>query len=115
MKDVAIFESDPLIITDPTLTPPNISLALDTLPDAEWEEFGEGTGVPRSVLDKIKSDFVSDAERKTEFLRVFATEHPQPTWEHLSDSLYQFKNGEYHHVLERLQALFPTGKINSLF
>ena len=66
--------------------------------------------VPQSTLDKIESQLSSDKERKAEVLRVISTEHPHLTWEQVSDALYQLKGGEYHHVLERVQSLFPTGE-----
>ena len=63
--------------------------------------------VPQSTLDKIKSQFHSDKERKAAVIRVYMIEHPHPTWEHVSDVLY--REG-YHSVLERLQSLFLTGE-----
>ena len=66
--------------------------------------------VPRSTLDKIASQFHTDRERKTEVLRVCSTEHPQPTWEQVSDALYRARSEEYHSVLERVQSQFPTGE-----
>ena len=70
--------------------------------------------VPQSTQNKIKSQFHTDRERKTEVLRVCSTEHPQPTWEQVSDSLYQLRRGEYHSVLERVQSQFPTGEYLSV-
>ena len=66
--------------------------------------------VPESILNKILSKFSSDEERKSELLRVISTEHPHLTWEHVSDALYQLRDGQCHHVLERVQSLFPTGE-----
>ena len=66
--------------------------------------------MPSSTLDKIKSQFHSDKERKAAVIRVYLIEHPHPTWEHVSDVLYQLSGGLYHSVLERLQSLFPTGE-----
>ena len=67
--------------------------------------------MPKSTLDKIKFQFHTDRERKTEVLRVCSTEHPQPTWEQVSDVLYRM---EYHSVLERVQSQFPTGEYLSV-
>ena len=69
--------------------------------------------MPRSTLDKIESQLSSDKERKAEVLRVICTEHFHLTWEQVSDVLYQMEGGEYHHVLERVQSLFPTGEYPS--
>ena len=66
--------------------------------------------VPPSTLDKIESEFHSHKERKAAVIRVYLIEHPHPTWEHVSDAIYQLNGGQYHSVLERLQSLFPTGE-----
>ena len=76
--------------------------------------FGTEMDVPRSTLAKIEYQFHTDRERKTEVLRVCSTEHPQPTWEQVSDALYQLSGGEYHSVLERVQSQFPTGEYLSV-
>ena len=74
------------ILTDPSLSPSNLTSALDSLPDTEWRRFGLVMDVPESTLDKIESQFHTDRERKTEVLRVCSTEHPQPTWEQVMPS-----------------------------
>ena len=102
------------ILTDPSLSPSNLTSALDSLPDTEWRGFGGLMDVPRSTLDKIASQFHTDRERKTEVLRVCSDEHPQPTWEQVSDALYQLREGKYHSVLERVQSQFPTGEYLSV-
>ena len=99
-----------LFSTDPSLTPYNLTLALQSLPDEEWRRFGVWLNVPKSTLDKIRSQFTSDEERKAAVIRVYLIEHPHPTWEHVSDVLYRLSLGDYHSVLERLQSLFPTGE-----
>ena len=66
--------------------------------------------VPRSTLSKIISQLSSGKEMKAEVLRVISTEHPHLTWEQVSDALYKLRGGLYHHVLEMVQSLFPTGE-----
>ena len=66
--------------------------------------------MPSSTIDKTESQLSSDKERKAEVLRVISTEHPHLTWEHVSEVLYKLEGGKYHHVLERVQSLFPTGE-----
>ena len=77
-----------------------------------------GLDMQQSKLNQIESQFTSDEERKDEVIRVYHTQHPHPTWEHVSDILYMggiFDNGQqYHNVLDRLQSMFPTGKCLSL-
>ena len=105
-----LYESVSLILTDISLTLSNLTSALDSFPDTLWMYFGACMDVPLSILDKIKSQLSSDKERKAELLRVISTEHPHLTWEHVSDALYLLGDGECHHVLERVQSLFPTGE-----
>ncbi|CAI8005533.1 hypothetical protein GBAR_LOCUS4296, partial [Geodia barretti] len=93
-----------------SLTLSNLTPALDSLPDTLWWDFGIRMDVPWSMLNKIRSQLSSDKERKAEVLRVISTEHPHLTWEHVSDALYRLEDGKYHHVLERVQSLFPTGR-----
>ena len=95
-----------------------MTAALDTLPPHKWREFGDILYVPRSKLDQIESQFTSDEERKDEVIRIYHTQHPHPTWEHVSDILYlcggEYDNQQYHNVLDRLQSMFPTGEYLSL-
>ena len=88
--------------------------ALDTLSADKWEGFGGGLRVPQSKLDQIRSQFTSDEERKDEVIRIYHTQHPHPTWEHVSDALYicgaEYQDQQFHNVLDRLQSMFPTGK-----
>ena len=65
--------------------------------------------VPGSKL-KIDSQFSTDREKKAAVFSVYLTEHPQPTWDHVSDMLYQLRGVQYHSVLDRLQSMFPTGE-----
>ena len=66
--------------------------------------------MPQLKLDEIQSQFSTDGERKAAVFSVYLTEHPQPTWDHVSDYLYQSGDGQYHSVLDRLQSMFPTGE-----
>ena len=68
--------------------------------------------MPSSKRHEIQSQFSTDGERKAAVFSVYLTEHPQPTWDHVSDTLYQFSlsDGKYHSVLDRLQSMFPTGE-----
>ena len=65
--------------------------------------------MPEVKLNEIESQFSTDGERKAA-VSVYLTEHPQPTWDHVSDYLYRLSDGEYHSVLDRLQSMFPTGE-----
>ena len=106
------------ILSDPSLTHSNMIAALDTLPPHKWAEFSGVLYVPRSKGEQIESQFTSDEEKKDEVLRIYHTQHPHPTWEHVSDALYMsgvlYDDQQYHNVLDRLQSTFPTGECMSL-
>ena len=91
-----------------------MSTALDTVPADKWEEFGTGLDVPESKKDQIRSQFTSDEERKDEVIRIYHTQHPHPSWEYVSDALYEcgavYEDQQFHNVLDRLQSMFPTGE-----
>ena len=67
--------------------------------------------MPWSILDRIESQFHTDEERKAELFRVYVEEHPEATWEHVSDALYRYDGGidECHRTLDIVQSSFPTG------
>ena len=64
----------------------------------------------QSTRDKIQSHFHSNEERKAALLSVFATEHPEPTWEHVSDALYRMRDEECYRTLDIVQFKYPTGE-----
>ena len=66
--------------------------------------------MPDSTLNKIKSQFRTDEERKAALLSVYVTEHPEPTWEHVSDALYEMRDAECHRTLDIVQSKYPTGE-----
>ena len=69
--------------------------------------------VPESILyRRIRDKFHTEGEKKAELLRVCVTEHPEPTWERVSDALYKCNGGieECHRTLDILQSKFPTGE-----
>ena len=93
--------------TESSLNLHNLNTALETLPDEEWYNFGVWLNVPWSWLDKIRSQYSTERERKSALLHTYLTSYPAPSWQHVADALYRFL---FHAVLERLQTMFPTGK-----
>ena len=107
------------LLSDPSLTPSNMSTTLDTLPADKWEVFRAGLDVPESKRDQIMSQFTSDEERKDEVIRIYHAQHAHPSWEHVSDILYKcggvYEDQQFHNVLDRLQSsMFRTGEWLSL-
>ena len=97
---------------DPSFILPNLISAFDKLQDAQWKEFGKEVNVPESILHNIEHHFHTNGERKAELLRVCVTEHPESTWERVSDALYKCKMGdeECHRTLDIVQSKYPTGE-----
>ena len=95
--------------TEPSLTPHNLTTALDTLPDKVWNDFGMWIDVPLSKMANIESQYSSDGERKSALLHTYLTSHPAPSWQHITHALYRCDNGKQNAVLERVQRMFPTG------
>ena len=91
-----------------------MTTALDTLPADKWDQFGAALDVPQSKRDQIRSHFTSDNERKNEVITIYHTQHPHPSWEHVSDALYEcgaeYEDQQFHNILDRLQSMFPTGE-----
>ena len=99
------------ISPDSSLNLDNLTLALAPLPAVKWYGAGLSMNVPDSRRDQIRRSFATDEERKTELLKVFLSEHPQPSWNYLSYTFYHLGGGggEYHAVLENIQSISPTG------
>ena len=98
------------ISPDSSLNLDNLTAALAPLPAVKWYGAGLCMNVPDSRRDQIWSSFATDEERKTELLKVFLSEHPQPSWNYLSYTFYHLGGGgEYHAVLESIQSVSPTG------
>ena len=66
--------------------------------------------VPLSKLHKTQSQFHTDGERKAALSSVYVTEHPEPTWKHVSDVLYRMRDEECHRTLDIVQSKYPTGE-----
>ena len=97
--------------TETSLNVHNLNRALETLPDEEWDNFGLSLNVPQSQLNVIRNQPVSDREKKSALLHTYLTSHPAPSWQGVTDALYRCGGGRFHAVLERVQTMFPTGKI----
>ena len=105
----------PVVFPESSLTPENLSTVLDLMSDGLWEEFGSCVNTPGSELERIKRQYTSDRERKQALIHCFISSHPAPSWSLVASALYQTVllsgDGSSHKALDRLQQLFPTGKI----
>ena len=101
---------------DCSLTPENLSTVLDVMSDDRWEEFGRCVNTPESELEGIKGEYTNDIEYKQALSHSFISSHPAPSWSLVASALYQTgsfggADGSSHKALDRLQQLFPTGKV----
>ena len=106
----------PVVFPESSLTPENLSTVLDVMSDGRWEEFGRCVNTPESELERIKGQYTSDRERKQALIHSFISSHPAPSWSLVASALYLtgslgMDDGNCHEALDRLQQLFPTGKI----
>ena len=106
----------PVVFPESSLTPENLSTVLDLISDDQWELFGRCVNTPESELKRIKGQYTSDRERKQTLIHSFISSHPAPSWSLVASALYQTEllygaDGSGHKALDRLQQLFPTGKV----
>ena len=95
--------------TDSSLSLHNLNTALGTLPPDELEDFGlVGLDIPLSQWRQIVSQYRTAGERQSALLQTYLTSHPAPSWQHVATALYKC---ELHTVLERVQTMFPSGKM----
>ena len=93
--------------TDSSLSLHNLNTALGTLPPDQLEGFGFYLNIPVSKRQQIKSEYRTVGERQSALLLTYLTFHPAPSWQHVATTLYQ---NDLYSVLERVQAMFPSGK-----
>ena len=106
----------PVVFPESSLTPENLSTVLDVMNYNLWEEFGRCVNTPESELERIKGQYTSDRERKQALIHSFISSHPAPSWSLVAWALYLTVNfslddDSSHKALDRLQQLFPTGKV----
>ena len=106
----------PVVFPEFSLTPENLSTVLDIMSDGRWETFGRCVNTPESELERIKGQYTSDRECKQALIHSFISSHPAPSWSLVAWALYltgssSSDDGSSHKALDRLQQLFPTGKI----
>ena len=98
----------PVVFPESSLTPENLSTVLDVMSDDLWEWFGRCVNTPESELERIKGQYTSDRECKQALIHSFISSHPAPSWSLVAWALYQTESLK---ALDRLQQLFPTGKV----
>ena len=104
----------PVVFPELSLTSHNLSTVVDTMWDGLWEEFSRCVNIPESEVERIRSKYSSDKERKKAAIDYLISSHPAPSWRLVANALYQmgilFVGGDScHRSLARLQQLFPIG------
>ena len=98
-----------------SLTPDNLSTVLDNLMDELWKVFSGYVNTPGSEVKRIERECSSDKDRKQAVIPCFISAHPSPSWTLVARALYlmgwQYRCESCHRSLDRLQQLFPTGRI----
>ena len=109
----------PVVFPELSLTSHNLSTVLDSMNDHLWDWFSRYVNIPESEVERIKSKYSSDKERKQAAIDYLISSHPTPSWRLVANALYQMvtwtvgfliSGGDScHRALARLQQLFPTG------
>ena len=107
-----------LSLSDPSLTPENLSTVLDLMSDRLWRRFGGYVNIPGSERDRIEEQCSSARECKQVLIDFFLSSHPAPSWTLVASALYRIGGGYGEdsclRALDLLQQLFPTGN-NKLY
>ena len=106
------------VFSESSLTSKNLSTVLDIMVDSLWYLFGLNVNIPKSELERIRSQYSSNRERKQAVIDLFISKHPAPSWTLVAHTLYKMGGRRYVgddvsclKSLDLLQQLFPTGTI----
>ena len=103
----------PVVFPELSLTSHNLSTVLDSMDDGLWVGFSLRVNIPRSEVERIRSKYSSDKERKQAAIDYLISSHPAPSWRLVANALYQMGMltvwDSPHRALAHLQQLFPTG------
>ena len=103
----------PVVFPELSLTSHNLSTVLDSMDDGLWELFSRCVNIPQSEVERIRSKYSSDKERKQAAIDYLISSHPAPSWKLVANTLYQMViltvDDNPHRALAHLQQLFPTG------
>ena len=118
MYHSSLLSLPPLSLSDPSLTPENLSIVLDIMTDGLWDEFGDKANIPKSERNRIEKRCTSDRECKQALVHSFLSSHPAPSWILVAWALYMTEyygngDGSCLRALDLLQQLFPTGTVCS--
>ena len=96
----------PVVFPELSLTSHNLSTVLDSMDDVWWDDFSLCVNIPGSEVERIKSKYSSDKERKLTAIEYLISSHPAPSWRLVANALYLMCEDR---ALAHLQQLFPTG------
>ena len=103
----------PVVFPELSLTSHNLSTVLDSMDNRLWGMFSRYVNIPQSELERIRSKYSSDKERKQAAIDYLISSHPAPSWRLVANALYQivmvYGEDSCSRALARLQQLFPTG------
>ena len=106
----------PVVFPELSLTSRNLSTVLDSMYNNLWELFSRYVNIPESEVERIKSKYSSDKERKLTAIEYLVSSHPAPSWRLVASALYEMGTYESpHRALALLQQLFPTGSCCSFW
>ena len=105
----------PVVFPELSLTSHNLSTVLDSMNDHLWDWFSRYVNIPESEVERIRSKYSINKERKQAAIDYLISSHPAPSWGLVANALYQMVmmtligGDSPHRALAHLQQLFPTG------
>lgn len=95
---------------DATLTLSNLSTAVNAVDD--WRALGWQLGVPLSRLDQLRQQASDSVTGKQMMLHEWLTSHPAPSWDIVTEALYQggFSYPWWHSILMEVKKRYGRGE-----
>ena len=99
-------------LLDATLTLSNLSSALEAVDDVDWYALSYQLGIPESRLDELKRQSSVSVSSKQMMLREWMTSHPAPSWDIMTEVLYQegYYHPRWHSILMEVKKLYGKGE-----
>ena len=97
-------------LLDATLTLSNVSSALEAVKD--WRYLGAWLGVPQSTLNQLSRQSSVSVGGKQMMLREWITSHPAPSWDIVTEALYQggYSYPRWYSILMEVKKLYGKGE-----
>ena len=98
---MSLYKSTP---TDPSLTLTNLTQLMENVNNMDFVQLS--LNIPNDVYDDIYYQYSNYSKRKETLSEWYLNNHPAPSWQHIADGLYCWRE---HEALEMLRTLYLKG------